>query len=289
VIQLLIDAATLGSLYCLLAIGLSLVYGVIGIPHFAHAGVIATVALLAVFMQTKLGLPFAVTAIVVLIAGGVLAVGIERLAYAPIMRRNKGPAAGPAVALGVLLVLGSANLMIWGGQRQIVSTPYSADSVTIFGDSVSGVRIAMIVWAVVTIAALQVFLKRTRTGRSIVAVSQDGDAARLMGVQVRLTYMSAFFISGLLAGVAALAYGGMAPAYPYMADTVILNAFVVVIIGGMGSIYGAIVAALLVAFAQVLGTEFISGDYTPIYAFVVLLIVLSIKPSGLFGRQVRTA
>lgn len=288
-IQLLIDAATLGSLYCLLGVGLSLVYGVIGIPHFAHAGVIATVALLAVYMQTRLHLPFAVVAVVVLIVGGVFAVGIERLAYAPIMSRNKGPAAGPAVALGVLLVLGSANLMIWGGQRQIVSMPYSGDSVSIAGSTVSGVRIAMIVWAVVTIAALQIFLKRTRTGRSIVAVSQDDDAARLMGVQVRLTYMSAFFISGVLAGVAALAYGGLAPAYPYMADTVILNAFVVVIIGGMGSIYGAIVGALLVAFAQVLGTEFISSDYTPIYAFVVLLVVLSIKPSGLFGRQVRTA
>lgn len=287
--DLLIDAATLGALYCLLGIGLSLVYGVIGIPHFAHAGVIATVALLAVYMQTRLDLPFVLVAVVVLLAGGLLAVAIERLAYAPIMSRNKGPAAGPAVALGVLLVLGSANLMIWGGQRQIVSTPYSGDSVSVFGTNVSGVRIAMIVWAVVTIVALQMFLKRTRTGRSIVAVSQDGDAARLMGVQVRLTYMSAFFISGLLAGVAALAYGGLAPAYPYMADTVILNAFVVVIIGGMGSIYGAIVGALLVAFAQVLGTEFISSDYTPIYAFVVLLIVLSIKPSGLFGRQVRTA
>lgn len=287
--QLLVDAATLGSLYCLLAIGLSLVYGVIGIPHFAHAGVIATVALLAVFMQTALHLPFVIVAVLALLTGGVLAVAIERFAYAPIMSRNKGPAAGPAVALGVLLVLGSANLMTWGGQRQIVSTPYSGDNVNLFGSNVSGVRIAMIAWAIVSIVALQIFLKRTRIGRSIVALSQDADAARLMGVQVRLTYMSAFFVSGLLAGVAALAYGGLAPAYPYMADTVILNAFVVVIIGGMGSIFGAIAASLLVAFAQVLGTEFISSDYTPIYAFVVLLVVLSIKPNGLFGRQVRTA
>ncbi|MGV9799839.1 branched-chain amino acid ABC transporter permease [Mycobacterium sp. NPDC003449] len=288
-IQLLIDAATLGSLYCLLAIGLSLVYGVIGIPHFAHAGVIATVALVAVYLQTRLGLPFVLVAIVVLITGGLLAVAVQRLAYAPIMRRNKGAAAGPAVALGVLMVLGSANLMIWGGQRQILSTPYSGANVAVFGNNVSGVRIAMIVWAVAAIAALQMFLKRTRTGRSIVAVSQDNDAARLMGVEVRVTYMAAFFISGLLAGAAALAYGGLAPAYPYMADTVILNAFVVVIIGGMGSIYGAIAGGFLVAFAQVLGTEFISSNYTPIYAFVVLLVVLTFKPSGLFGRQVRTA
>lgn len=288
-IQVLIDAATLGSLYSLLAIGLSLVYGVIGIPHFAHAGVIATVALLAVYLQTRLELPFAVVAVVVLVAGGLLAVAVERLAYAPIMRRNKGAAAGPAVALGVLMVLGSANLMIWGGQRQILSTPYSGANLSIVGNNVSGIRIAVIIWAIVATIALQAFLKRTRTGRSIVAVSQDGDAARLMGVDVRKTYMSAFFISGLLAGAAALAYGGLAPAYPYMADTVILNAFVVVIIGGLGSIHGAIIGGFVIAIAQVLGTEFISSDYTPIYAFVVLLIVLSVKPSGLFGRQVRTA
>lgn len=288
-IRLLIDAATLGSLYCLLAVGLSLVYGVIGIPHFAHAGVIASVALLAVYLEHDLHFGFFWVVVISLLVGGLLAVLIERVAYAPIMRRNKGAAAGPAVALGVLLVLVSANLMIWGGQREIVSAPYSSASVDIAGNGVSGVRIAVVVWAVVAIIALQLFLKRTRTGRSIVAVSQDEIASRLMGVRVRWTYMTAFFISGLLAGAAAMAYGAMAPAYPYMADTVILNAFVVVIIGGLGSIYGAIVGGLLVAVVQVLGTEFISSNYTPVYAFIVLLAVLSVRPNGLFGRQVRAA
>ncbi len=287
--RLLIDAVTLGSLYCLLGVGLSLVYGVIGIPHFAHAGVISSVALVVVYLQTTLHLSFVVVVAVALIVGGVLAVLIERIAYAPIVRKSKGAAAGPAVALGVLLVLGSGNLMIWGGQRHIVSTPYSNSTVPIAGNEVSAIRIALVVGAVIAIAGLQLFLKRARVGRSIVAVSQDETAARLMGINVRTTYMAAFFISGLLAGAAAISYGSLAPAYPYMADTVILNAFVVVIIGGMGSIYGAITGGLLVAGAEVVGTEYLSSAYTPVYAFVVLLIVLSIKPSGIFGKQVRTA
>lgn len=288
-LRLLIDALTLGSLYCLLAVGLSLVYGVIGIPHFAHAGVIASVALVVVFLQTTWNVSFILVVLAALVVGGLLAVLIERVAYAPIVRKNKGTAAGPAVALGVMLVLGSGNLMIWGGERRIVSTPYSGSTMDILGVNVSAIRLALVVWAVLAIIGLQLFLKRTRTGRSIVAVSQDEIAARLMGISVRRTYMAAFFISGMLAGAAAISYGGLAPAYPYMADNVILSAFVVVIIGGMGSILGAITGGLLVAAAQVVGTEFISSSYTPVYAFVVLLVVLSIKPSGLFGRQVRAA
>lgn len=286
-LRLLTDAATLGSLYCLLAVGLSLVYGVIGIPHFAHAGVIASVALVVVFLQTTYAVGFVWVVLIALAFGGLLAVAVERLAYSPIVKRHRGVAAGPVVALGVMLILGSGNLMIWGGERHIVSTPYSGITVPLLGVDVSAIRLALLAWAVAAIACLQVFLKRTRVGRSIVAVSEDEVAARLMGVNVRMTYMAAFFISGVLAGAAAISYGALAPAYPYMADTVILNAFVVVIIGGMGSVYGAIAGGLLVAVAQVVGTEYVSSVYTPVYAFVVLLVVLSIKPSGLFGKQVR--
>lgn len=287
--HLLIDVATLGSLYCLLAVGLSLVYGVIGIPHFAQAGVIASVALVVVYLQRSVGFDFPTVVVLALVLGGLLAVAVERLAYAPIIRKNRGPAAGPAVALGVMLILGSGNLVVWGGQRHIVSTPYSGSAVHIADSDVSAIRLAMVVWAVGSIVCLQLFLKRTRVGRSIVAVSEDQVASQLMGVNVRTTYLAAFFASGLLAGAAALAYGSLAPAYPYMADTVILNAFVVVIIGGMGSIWGAITGGLLVAAAQVVGTEYFSSAYTPVYAFIVLLVVLSVRPSGLFGRQVRTA
>jgi branched-chain amino acid transport system permease protein len=287
--SLLIDVATLGSLYCLLAVGLSLVYGVIGIPHFAHAGVIASVALLVVCLQRTVHLGFLTVTVAALLIGGLIAVVTERVAYAPILRRNKGAAAGPAVALGVMLILGSANLVLWGGERYILSMPYSDEGVNIAGAQVSAIRLAMVAWAVAAIVCLQLFLKRTRVGRSIVAVSQDGLASRLMGVNVRRTYVAAFFISGVLAGAAAMAYGGLTPAYPYMADTVILSAFVVVIIGGMGSIWGAIAGGLLVAAAEVLGTEYFSSAYTPVYAFVVLVTVLSFKPNGLFGRQVRAA
>ena len=287
--DVVLNALTLGSLYCLLAVGLSLVYGVIGIPHFAHAGVVASVALVVVYLQRVTSIGFALQVLIALAVGGALAVAVERIAYAPIVRKSRGEAAGPAVALGVLMALESGNLLIWGGDPHIVVTPYSSTSVDILGASTSGVRLALVAWAVVAIAALQVFLKRSRTGRSIVAVSQDQIAARLMGIGVRRTYMAAFFISGLLAGAAALAYGSLKPAYPYMADNIILDAFVVVIIGGMGSVYGAIVGGVLVAGAEVAGSAYLSAEYAPVYSFIVLILVLSIKPSGLFGRKVRAA
>lgn len=281
------DAVTLGSLYALLAVGLSLVYGVVGIPHFAQAGVLATAALLMVYLGTA-GLPFVVVVLAGMLAAGVLAVLIERIAYTPVLRGNPAAAAGPAVALGTLLVLNSGNLMVWGAQRRAIPVPYGNASITLFGERISAVRIVVVALAVVAIAALQLFLSRTRTGRSIVAVSQDRVAARLVGVGVRRTSTTAFFVSGLLAGAAALALGTLTPAYPYMADTVILSAFVVIIIGGLGSVPGAIVGGFLVGIAEVAGTTLISGAYAPVYAFVVLLAVLMVKPNGLFGRKVRS-
>lgn len=284
----LIDAVTLGSLYALLAVGLSLVYGVVGVPHFAQAGVIATAALLMVFLSS-LGLPFVAVVLLGLLASGVLAVLIERVAYTPILRRSRGAAAGPAVALGILLVLDSSNLLVWGAQRRAIPVPYGDVSVQLFGERISAVRLVVVLLAVLAIGGLQLFLRLTRMGRSIVGVSQDRVAARLVGVDLRLTSIMAFFVSGLLAGVAALAYGTLTPAYPYMADTVILSAFVVIIIGGLGSVPGAIVGGFLVGVVEVAGTTLISGAYAPVYAFLVLLVVLVVKPNGLFGRKVRSA
>ncbi|WP_069813793.1 branched-chain amino acid ABC transporter permease [Streptomyces sp. TP-A0874] len=282
------DAVTLGSLYALLAVGLSLVYGVVGIPHFAQAGVLATAALLMVFLGTA-GLPFVAMVLIGMLAAGVLAILIERLAYTPILRGNPTAVAGPAVALGILLILDSANLLVWGAQRRVIPVPYGSTSVTLLGERIAVLRLVVVGLAVIAITALQLFLRRTRTGRSIVAVSQDQVAARLVGVGVRRTTTAAFFISGLLAGVAALAFGTLTPAYPYMADTVILSAFVVIIIGGLGSVPGAIVGGFLVGIAEVAGTALISGAYAPVYAFVVLLAVLMVKPNGLFGRKVRSS
>lgn len=284
----LIDAVTLGSLYALLAVGLSLVYGVVGVPHFAQAGVIATAALLMVFLSS-LGLPFVAVVLLGLLASGVLAVLIERVAYTPILRRSRGAAAAPAVALGILLVLDSSNLLVWGAQRRAIPVPYGDVSVQLFGERIPAVRLVVVLLAVLAIGGLQLFLRRTRMGRSIVGVSQDRVAARLVGVDLRLTSITAFFVSGLLAGVAALAYGTLTPAYPYMADTVILSAFVVIIIGGLGSVPGAIVGGFLVGVVEVAGTALISGAYAPVYAFLVLLVVLVVKPNGLFGRKVRSA
>jgi branched-chain amino acid transport system permease protein len=287
-VGVVIDAVTLGSLYALLAVGLSLAYGVVGVPHFAQAGVLATAALLMVFLGSA-GLPFVAVCLLGMLAAGELAVVIERVVYTPILRRSRAAAAGPALALGVLMVLDSANLLVWGPQRRAIPTPYSGATVTRFGDRVSLLRVVVVVLAVAAIGGLQVFLRRTRTGRSIVGVSQDQVAARLMGVSVRRTAIVAFFVSGLLAGAAALAYGTLTPAYPYMADTVILSAFVVIIIGGLGSVPGAIVGGFLVGIVEVAGTTLISGAYAPVYAFAVLLAVLVVKPNGLFGRKVRSA
>ncbi len=283
-LQALVSGVVLGSLFALLAVGLTLVYGVMEVPNFAQAGVITLAAYVMLWLNQTIGWPFWLAVAGGVLAGGVLSVLTERFAYRFVRTR---PLAAPVVALGLLLVLDNSALELWGGDHVSLSPPYAGDVLYLGPTTLPAVGAAMILATVVALLALHLLLKHTRTGRAIRAVSQNPEAAAILGIRLERQYVIAFFISGILAGVAAFAYGPMYAVFPYMADEVLLNAFVVVILGGLGNVWGAVAGGLLLGILESLSAVYLSAAYQTTVGFTVLLLIIVLRPAGLFATGAR--
>ncbi len=281
--QVLINGIFLGSLFAVVAVGLTLIYGVMEVPNFAHSGIIALSAY-ATYSARQHGLPFVLAAVVGILTGGVLSVLTELVAYRWV--RDK-PAAAPAVALGLLLILQNVALRIYGGEGKALDAPYDASILRLGSVSLSGVKVALIVIAVVSLLALSALLARTSLGRAVRAVAQDRDAAAMLGIPMQRQYTLAFLIAGLLGGVAAVAYAPTFQVSPYMADEILLSAFVVVVLGGLGSVWGAVAGGLVLGVVESLGSAYVSSSYQSAFGFLALVVILVARPTGLLTTTAR--
>lgn len=283
-LQGLANGLVLGALFALLGVGLTLVYGVMDIPNFAQAGVITLGAYVMLSLNQGLGLNFWLAVAIGIVATGVISVLTERIAYRFVRTR---PMAAPVVALGLLLVLDNSALELWGGAHVSLSPPYGATILRLGPVVVPGVGVAVVALTALSLVLLYLLLQRTRIGRAIRAVSQNPEAAAILGIDLERQYITAFFISGILAGITALAYAPTYAVFPYMADTIILNGFVVVILGGLGSVSGAVTAGLLLGFVESFSALYVSAAYQTMFGFAVLLLVIVARPSGLFATRSR--
>ena len=283
-LQGLANGLVLGALFALLGVGLTIVYGVMDIPNFAQAGVITLGAYIMLSLNQGLGLNFWLAVAIGVVATGVISVLTERVAYRFVRTR---PMAAPVVALGLLLVLDNSALELWGGAHVSLSPPYGATTFHIGSVVVPGVGVAVIALTALSLVLLYLLLQRTKIGRAIRAVSQNPEAAAILGIDLERQYVTAFFISGILAGITALAYAPTYAVFPYMADTIILNGFVVVILGGLGSVSGAVTAGLLLGFVESFSALYVSAAYQTMFGFAVLLLVIVARPSGLFATRSR--
>ncbi|SDC91202.1 branched-chain amino acid ABC transporter permease [Actinokineospora iranica] len=282
-IQVLVNGVFLGCLFAVVAVGLTLVYGVMEVPNFAHAGVIVLAAY-ATWSASAAGLPFALAALVGIACGAAVSVLTEVVAYRWII---DNPAAAPAVALGLMLILQNTALRLFGGEGRSMDTPYDQVLVEFGGVSLSGVKVALVVLAVLALTALHLILSRTSLGRAMRAVAQDRGAAAMLGIPMRRQYTLAFLIAGLLAGIAAVAYAPTFQVSPYMADEVLLSAFVVVVVGGLGSVWGAVAGGLVLGVVEGLGSAYLSSAYQSAFGFLLLVLILVLKPGGLRGATGR--
>ena len=281
--QALVNGIFLGSLFAVVAVGLTLIYGVMEVPNFAHSGIIALSAY-ATYSAGQHGAPFVLAAVVGILTGGVLSVLTEQVAYRWV---RDNPAAAPAVALGLLLVLQNVALRIYGGEGKAINTPYDSAILRVGGVSMAGVKVALIVLAVVSLAALSALLSRTSLGRAVRAVAQDREAAAMLGIPMQRQYTLAFFIAGLLGGVAAVAYAPTFQVSPFMADEILLSAFAVVVLGGLGSVWGAVVGGLVLGVVESLGSAYISSSYQSAFGFLALVLILVVRPTGLLTTTAR--
>jgi branched-chain amino acid transport system permease protein len=284
ILQALSNGIVLGALFALLGAGLTLVYGVMDIPNFAQAGIVTIGAYLMVALAQGAQLPFFLAVLIPVAATAALSVATERLAYRFVRTR---PLAAPVVALGLLLVLDNSALEIWGGDHISLSPPYAASVLQLGPITVPGVGVAVILIAAAALAALWALLRHTKMGRAIRAVSQNPEAAAIIGIDLERQYINAFLISGVLAGVTALAYAPTYAVFPYMTDSVILNGFVAVIIGGLGNVWGAAIAGLALGLVESFGAVYLSAAYQTLIGFAVLLAVIAVRPGGLFTGGAR--
>ena len=268
----------------LVAVGLVLIFGVMGVINFAHGELFMLGAYVVVALYTGLEMPFVLVAALALVFVGCVGLLMEFTMFRP-LRSN--PLGGLVASIGFLVVLQALVSMGFGVRMEHV--PPVTQEVIVFSEKVRlpVQRLAVIVAAAAFLGALWLFLRRTRFGWALRASAQDPEAAALQGISIRKTSMMAMFIGGALAGVAGALTAPLISVNPNMGHSVIVAAFIVIIVGGVGSLEGAVVAAFAYAFVHTAVTTIWDGVIADIVGLLLMLGVLIVKPTGLFGTADR--
>jgi branched-chain amino acid transport system permease protein len=281
IIQQIINGLAIGGVYVLIALGLTMVFGILGIAHFAHGSVSMFGGYLTFFLVTSQGLPLALAILIALVVGMILGVAIELLAYRPV--RNANHINAFIVALGLTMMVEGINLQFFGADQVIISTHFNR-VFNIGGVTIPELRLYVILAAVALIVAMTVFVEKTKTGQAIRAVAQNRDAAVLMGINVNTIPLVVFAISTMLGGCAGVMVGALFAIAPGVGEGLVIKGFAVLILGGLGSIPGAVVGGIVLGVTEALAAGFISSAYKDVIAFAVMIIVLLVRPQGLLGK-----
>lgn len=283
-IQQLINGISLGSIYALIALGYTMVYGIMKLINFAHGDIYMIGSYAGFFAITALGLPFAPAIIVAMAVTGILGMIIERLAYKPL--RHSPKIAILTTAIGVSLFLEYATMLVLTPQPR--TFPHVLDnSIYHFGGLViSFQQIVIFCISVVLMLILTYVVNYTKMGKAMRAVSYDPDAAQLMGINVDKTISFTFCIGSSLAGAAGVLvgiyYNSIEPLMGIMPG---MKAFVAAVLGGIGIIPGAMTGGIILGIVEAMVSGFISSTFRDAAAFAILIIILLIKPTGLFGKN----
>ncbi len=282
--QQVLNGLTLGSVYALVALGLTLVYGILHIPNFAHGALYMVGAYVAFHLVRAAGLNYWAGMAGAAAAVAALAVLSDRLIFHRL--RDAPPLHDMIAAIGLLLFLEAVVQAVWGAEFHRLPAPYP-QIVRVFDLVAPAQRLIIIAAAFGLMAALHLFLTRTLTGSTIVAMAQNRDGVALVGIDATRVSVLTFAISGALAAVAATLFAPINLIYPAMGNLVIMKAFVIIILGGMGSIPGAILGSMVIGFAESFGAFYVSTNYKDIIAFALLVLILSLRPQGLFPGGAR--
>lgn len=285
-LQHLLNAVILGGTYALLGIGLTLIFGVMKVANFTHGELYTFGAYMAYLFIGQLGLNFFVGLILAIAVGVLVGALIEFVLLKPLQGAHMDTTM--LVMIGAWIAMQNGELLTWGGVAKSVPHPFPT-APFVFGEvSVAPLRVFVLVVAFVTIAAFYFVLNRTKFGIAIRATFQDPEASALMGVKISQMYTLTFAIGS---GLAATAGALLAPVFvvvPIMGDLVTLKAFAVVILGGLGNITGATLGGFALALAEEFGAGYISSGYRDAIGFILIIMVLLLKPQGLFAPRERT-
>ena len=286
--DLLIGAILWGGIYVLMAMGLSLVFGVMKIPNFAHGEFYMIGAYVMYFTNVLWHLPPAVCLIFAAI-GGLLAGAIaERLALRPLRKRTKGDWIMNSflVTAGLSIILQNLALVSIGPNYQGVTELWHG-SVYVFGTKVSFDSLFGFLIAMGAVGVFWLFLKKTRTGNAILAVSEHETGAMLMGIDLNKIHTLTFALSGMLAAIAGGVLLSLIPAYPFMGLTPLYKSWFVVILVGLGNVQATIVGGFMIAIIETLAAYFLGTGWQDVVSLSIIILVLLIKPTGLFGKSLK--
>lgn len=285
----LINGLSLGSVYAIIALGYTMVYGISKMLNFAHGDVIMVGAYISFCGTSYLGLPAWVSVVLAMAVCTALGIIIEGLAYRPL--RGTGSLAVLITAIGVSYFLQNAALLIWGSAPKVFTSVFSVmgSSIRLFdgGLTVTWEAVFTLLIAILIMILMTMFTTRTKMGKAMRAVSEDNGAARLMGINVNSTISMTFAIGSALAAVAGVL---LCSAYPALMPTTGampgIKAFTAAVFGGIGSIPGAMLGGILIGVIEVFGRAYISTELSDTIVFGVLIMVLLVKPTGLLGKKI---
>ena len=280
-----LNGLQLGSIYALVALGYTMVYGIILLLNFAHGDIIMFGSYVAWIALVQLGLNPAIAVLLAIFGCVLLGVLIDKVAYAPL---REAPRLSILItAIGVSYLLENGVQLLLGADAKVVPSIIDLGTVQVFGSTLSGTALLTVAVTIVATVVLTVLVQKTRLGKAMRAVSEDMGAARLMGVNVNSTISFTFAVGSALAGIAAILYSmAYQQASPTMGVMLGTKAFVAAVLGGIGSIPGAVIGGLIVGFSEVFVAAFGLSVWQDAVVFLLLILVLIVKPTGLLGRPV---
>ena len=288
ILQYLINGISIGSVYAIIALGYTMVYGIAKMLNFAHGDVIMVGAYISYCVTSYLGLPAWVSVVAAVVVCTVLGIVIEGLAYKPL--RGTPSLAVLITAIGVSYFLQNAAQLIWSSSPKNFTSVVTMKPISLAGGKlvITGEVLLTVAVCILVMVGLTLFTGKTRTGKAMRAVSEDRDAAQLMGINVNKTISMTFAIGSALAAIAGVLLCSTVPTLmPTTGSMPGIRAFTAAVFGGIGSIPGAMLGGILLGIIETFSKAYLSTQFSDAIVFSVLIIILLVKPAGLLGKQVQ--
>ena len=289
-ITYLINGISLGSVYAIIALGYTMVYGIAKMLNFAHGDVIMIGCYTVFTIVSTLNLPTWLGMIISIVLCTVLGITIEAVAYRP-LRQASSSLAVLITAIGVSYLLQNVALLIFGANTKSFTSVVNIDALKLGTDgalTITGETIVTILACIIIMISLTMFVNKTKAGQAMLAVSEDKGAAQLMGINVNATISLTFAIGSALAAIAGMLLCSAYPALtPYTGSMPGIKAFVAAVFGGIGSIPGAFIGGIILGIIEILSKAYISSQLSDAIVFLVLIVVLVVKPTGILGRKIQ--
>jgi branched-chain amino acid transport system permease protein len=284
-LQHLLNALVLGTTYALLGIGLTFIFGIMRVVNFAHGELYTFGAYMLFLFSVVLGLNFFVSIILATLLGALLGALIELILLSRL--RSAHIDTTMLVMIGAWIILQNAEQMVWGGVAKSIPMPFPDTPLSIGPVSVALPRVFVFVTAAALIVGSQLLIQKTRLGKAMRATFQDRNTAARMGVNINAVYLSTFALGSGLAAAAGALLGPIFIVTPQMGDLAVLKAFAIVILGGLGNMTGAAIGGIVLALVEEFGAGYVSSGYRDAMGFLLIIVVLMAKPTGLFARAER--